>query len=167
MIDFLKEEKSICSELEEICVTEPKNAYSLILSLIAQCTDEQKQNPPQSAALSRIICRFLMHRKNKSRLVPYLTQDNKISHILFGELNTYKYSLVFLLRRLIRLNDTELTKGLLELLCSNPYRDDSSKDYSDRWSLSFILKETLDAPDDYLALSDESKSLIEGYFPKN
>ena len=163
MRDFLKEEKEICAQIEDICMTEPEKAYELVLSLIDECTIEQRQNRAQSAALSRIICRFLMHRKNKSRMVPVLTHDDRISKILFGELNTYKYSLVFLLRRLIRLNDIELSRKLLELISNNPYRDDSSKDYSDRWSMSFILKETLDAPDDYLALSDESKALIESY----
>lgn len=167
MRDFLKEEKEICAQIEEICMTEPERAHELVLSLIDECTKEQKENRAQSAALSRIICRFLMHRKNKSRMVSDLTQDDKIKNILFGELNTYKYSLVFLLRRLIRLNDIELSKNLLDLISNNPYRDDSSKDYSDRWSLSFILKETLDAPDDYLALSDESKKLIESYFSEN
>ena len=116
MRDFLSEEKQLCAEIEELCVTAPDSAHALIDGVIA----------------------------------------------IFGELNTYKYSLVFLFRRLIRLNETELTEELLSLLKNNPYRDDSAKDYSDRWSLRFIIDEALRAPDDYLDLSEENKNVIDG-----
>ena len=53
-----------------------------------------------------------------------------------------------------------LTEELLRLLAGNPYRDDSAKDYSDRWSLSFILDEALRAPDDYLDLGEENAETI-------
>ena len=49
---------------------------------------------------------------------------------------------------------------MLRLLAGNPYRDDSAKDYSDRWSLRFIIDEALRAPDDYLDLSEESAEAI-------
>ena len=102
-----------------------------------------------------------MHRKMKSRLTDMLKTDDELRAAIFGELNTYKYSLVFLFRRLIRLNETELTDELLSLLKNNPYRDDSAKDYSDRWSLRFIIDEALRAPDDYLDLTDENKRIID------
>lgn len=163
MIDFLKEEKSLCAQIENLCIQNPKDAYKLVLSLICECTDEQKASHIQSAALSRICCRFLLHRKVKSLMIQVLTADDKIRKVLFGELNTYKYSLVFLLRRLIRLNNIDLTKNLLELLCQNPYRDDTAKDYSDRWSLNFLIDEALNAPQDYLDLKDENLNLIKSY----
>lgn len=160
MRDFLSEEKQLCTEIEELCVTAPDSAHALIDGVIADC-GEAKADRAQSAAVSRICCRFLMHRKMKSRLADTLKTDNELRAAIFGELNTYKYSLVFLFRRLIRLNETELTEELLSLLKNNPYRDDSAKDYSDRWSLRFIIDEALRAPDDYLDLTDENKRIID------
>lgn len=159
MRDFLSEEKQLCAEVEELCVTDPDSAHALIDGVIADC--DEACDRAQSAAASRICCRFLMHRKMKSRLVDTLKTDDGLRKAIFGELNTYKYSLVFLFRRLIRLNDTELTDELLSLLKNNPYRDDSAKDYSDRWSLRFIIDEALRAPDDYLDLSEENKNVID------
>ena len=160
MRDFLSEEKQLCAEIEELCMTDPDSAHALIDGVIAD-SGEAKADRAQSAAVSRICCRFLMHRKMKSRLVDTLKTDDELRAAIFGELNTYKYSLVFLFRRLIRLNETELTAELLTLLKNNPYRDDSAKDYSDRWSLRFIIDETLRAPDDYLDLTDENKRIID------
>jgi len=159
MRDFLSEEKQLCAEVEELCVTDPDSAHALIDGVIADC--DEACDRAQSAAASRICCRFLMHRKMKSRLVDTLKTDDGLRKAIFGELNTYKYSLVFLFRRLIRLNETELTDELLSLLKNNPYRDDSAKDYSDRWSLRFIIDEALRAPDDYLDLSEENKNVID------
>jgi len=159
MRDFLSEEKQLCAEIEELCVTDPDSAHALIDGVIADC--DEACDRAQSAAASRICCRFLMHRKMKSRLVDTLKTDDGLRKAIFGELNTYKYSLVFLFRRLIRLNETELTDELLSLLKNNPYRDDSAKDYSDRWSLRFIIDEALRAPDDYLDLSEENKNVID------
>lgn len=163
MNSFSQNEKTLCAQTDELCMTDIAKAHDLISSLLAECTSEQKNSKVQSAALSRICCRFLMHRKTKSHLVNILTEDNTLRTAIFGELNTYKYSLVFLFRRLLRLNDCSLTDELLTLLSHNPYRDDSAKDYSDRWSLEFIINEALRAPDDYLELSDENKKIIEKY----
>lgn len=160
MRDFLSEEKQLCAEIEELCITDPDSAHALIDGVIADC-GEAKADRAQSAAVSRICCRFLLHRKMKSRLADTLKTDDELRAAIFGELNTYKYSLVFLFRRLIRLNETELTDELLSLLKNNPYRDDSAKDYSDRWSLRFIIDEALRAPDDYLDLTDENKRIID------
>lgn len=160
MRNFLSEEKGLCAEVESLCMTDPDSAHALIDSVISDC-GEVKSDRAQSASVSRVCCRFLMHRKMKSRLVDTLKTDDGLRKAIFGELNTYKYSLVFLFRRLIRLNETELTQELLTLLENNPYRDDSAKDYSDRWSLRFIIDEALRAPDDYLDLSEENKSVID------
>ena len=160
MRDFLSEEKQLCAEIEELCMTDPDSAHALIDGVIADC-GEAKADRAQSAAVSRICCRFLLHRKMKSRLADTLKTDDELRAAIFGELKPYKYSLVFLFRRLIRLNETELTDELLSLLKNNPYRDDSAKDYSDRWSLRFIIDEALRAPDDYLDLTDENKRIID------
>ena len=113
MRDFLSEEKGLCAEVESLCMTDPD-------SVISDC-GEAKSDRAQSASVSRVCCRFLMHRKMKSRLVDTLKTDDGLRKAIFGELNTYKYSLVFLFRRLIRLN----------------------------------------APDDYLDLSEENKNVID------
>lgn len=159
MRDFLSEEKALCAEVEELCMTDTDSAHELIVSLL-DGLDAGELGRAQSASLSRVFCRFLMHRKMKSRLVNILCTDTRLRTVLFGELNTYKYSLVFLFRRLIRLNDTALTSELLSLLAANPYRDDTAKDYSDRWSLRFIIDEAMRAPDDYLDLSEENQAVI-------
>ncbi len=159
MRDFLSEEKALCAEVEELCMTDTDSAYELIVSLL-DGLDAGELSRVQSASLSRVFCRFLMHRKMKSRLVNILCTDARLRTVLFGELNTYKYSLVFLFRRLIRLNDMALTSELLSLLAANPYRDDTAKDYSDRWSLRFIIDEAMRAPDDYLDLSGENQAVI-------
>ncbi len=163
MNSFSENEKALCAKADELCATDLDGAHRFIGNLIAECTPEQKSSKVQSAALSRICCRFLMHRKTKNRLVTILTQDVALRTAIFGEINTYKYSLVFLLRRLLRLNDPVLTDELLTLLKNNPYRDDSAKDYSDRWSFQFVINEALCAPDDYLNLSDENKKVIQKY----
>lgn len=98
MRDFLSEEKQLCAEIEELCVTAPDSAHALIDGVIADC-GEAKADRAQSAAVSRICCRFLLHRKMKSRLADTLKTDDELRAAIFGELNTYKYSLVFLFRR--------------------------------------------------------------------
>lgn len=79
---------------------------------------------------------------------------------VFGQLNTYQYSLIFLMKRLFRLNDPALTEEILRLLASNPYRDDASKPYESRWSLAFLIDEVLKAPEDYLRLSQAGLELL-------
>ena len=68
MRDFLSEEKQLCAEIEELCMTDPDLAHALIDGVIADC-GEAKADRAQSAAVSRICCRFLMHRKMKSRQI--------------------------------------------------------------------------------------------------
>lgn len=159
MRDFLSEEKDLCGKIEELCMTDSDSAFALVTSLL-DGLDTKELSRAQSASLSRVFCRFLMHRKMKSKFVNILCTDARLRTVLFGELNTYKYSLVFLFRRLIRLNDVSLTAELLSLLANNPYRDDTAKDYSDRWSLRFIIDESLRAPDDYLDLNEENSAVI-------
>jgi hypothetical protein len=78
-------------------------------------------------------------------------------------MNTYKYSIIFVLKRVLKLNDIELTREVLKLISSNPFRDDSAKAYSDRWSLKFIADEVRKAPEDYLNLSEESRRILSQY----
>lgn len=94
MSDFLSEEKGLCAEVESLCMTDPDSAHALIDSVISDC-GEVKSDRAQSASVSRVCCRFLMHRKMKSRLVDTLKTDDGLRKAIFGELNTYKYSLVF------------------------------------------------------------------------
>ena len=95
MRDFLSEEKGLCAEVESLCMTDPDSAHALIDSVISDC-GEAKSDRAQSASVSRVCGRFLMHRKMKSRLVDTLKTDDGLRKAIFGELNTYKYSLVFL-----------------------------------------------------------------------
>ena len=92
-----------------------------------------------------------------------ILENPELRKIIFGELNTYKYSVVFILKRLVKTGNTAVIREVLELLSENPYRDDSAKDYSDRWSMSFIIRETLSAPEDYLNLSEENENLLKSY----
>ncbi len=95
-----------------------------------------------------------------------MKEDETLRRAVFGELNTNKYSLIFMMKRLLRLNDIELTREILELLKNNPFRQEEAKPWSDRWSLGFLLDEVLNAPSDYLNLSPESLETIQFYLPK-
>ena len=94
-------------------------------------------------------------------MVETLRQHTALRTAIFGRLNTYQYSLIFLMKRLFRLNDLALTKEILELLAVNPYRDDSAKSYESRWSFAFLIEEVLKAPPDYLRLDAASAALLE------
>ena len=61
MRDFLSEEKQLCAEIEELCVTDPDSAHALIDGVIADCGEAKADRAP-SAAVSRICRRGCRHR---------------------------------------------------------------------------------------------------------
>jgi hypothetical protein len=96
-----------------------------------------------------------------------IKDNDTIRRAVFGSLNTCKYSLIFILKRVFRQNDAELTREILAILADNPFRDDTAKSYADRWSLDFIVDEALKAPAEYLNLSDESLKIIQTYLTES
>lgn len=58
-------------------MTDPDSAHALIDSVISDC-GEVKSDRAQSASVSRVCCRFLMHRKMKSHLVDTLKTDDDL-----------------------------------------------------------------------------------------
>ena len=73
MRDFLSEEKGLCAEVESLCMTDPDSAHALIDGVIADC-GEAKADRAQSAAASRICCRFLASSTcSRTHLLPFLS----------------------------------------------------------------------------------------------
>lgn len=158
--DILSEEKLLGAQLESLCTNDYAQAQRLAESIAQQALLREGLSRAQSAAYARLICRFLLHKKSKSRLVRLLTENETLLTAVFGRLNTYKYSIVFLLKRIFRLNDAFLTQKVLELLEGNPFEEKGAKPWSDRWSLGFVITQALEAPEDYLDLSEENRAVI-------
>ncbi len=156
-------ERETAAGIDALTADNPDEAEKFCTNLLAENEDKLSINKAVSAAYARCICRFLLHKKNKSRLLEIIEKNGTVRRAVFGSLNTYKYSLIFMMKRIFRQNKTELTKEILELLAANPFRDEQAKPYSDRWSLEFLLRETMKAPEDYLNLSDESLKIINYY----
>lgn len=155
-------ERAVGDYIDSLTSSSPEEALAFVKEFLkSHCEDFTVRG--KSASTARCVTRFLLHKKSKDFLIPVILDNPDLRKIVFGELNTYKYSIVFILKRLVKTGNTDIIKEVLDLLSENPYRDDSAKDYSDRWSLSFIVRETLSAPDDYLNLSKENKKLIEEY----
>lgn len=152
-------ERQVGEYIEKLTFESPEEALKFVTEFLEAHRDEFSDRG-KSASVARCLMRFLLHKKSKEFLIPVLTENQGLRKAVFGELNTYKYSIVFMLKRLVKLNDTALTKEVLSLIENNPFRDDTAKDYSDRWSFSFIIRETLSAPEDYLRLTEESKELL-------
>lgn len=162
MIDICKEEKIISARIDELTDENVADGERC-------CTELLEINSPRfsdrraSAALSRCLCRFLLHKRCKNTFIKIIKENEIIRTAFFGELNTYKYSIVWILKRVIRSGDEKLLKECMDLLSKNPYRDDGAKDYESRWSLGFIVRETLDAPEEYLKITDLQQKIIEEY----
>lgn len=155
-------ERAVGDYIDSLTYSSPEEALVFVKEFLS-CHKDDFTVRGKSASAARCVTRFLLHKKSKDFLIPVILENPDLRKIVFGELNTYKYSIVFILKRLVKTGNTDVIKEVLDLLSENPYRDDSAKDYSDRWSLSFIIRETLSAPDDYLNLSEENKELIEKY----
>ena len=156
-------ERAVSEHIDILTAHDPAEAEKFCALLLNENEDKLSVDRAVSAAYARCICRFLLHKKNKNRLVEIIKNNNTIRKAVFGYLNTYKYSLVFMMKRVFRQNDTGLINEILELLETNPFRDEHAKSYSDRWSLEFLVREALKAPADYLNLSNECLKIIKSY----
>ncbi len=150
------------NELEKLIYDDYTAALGFVTELCKGVLTSELSRP-QSAAAAAVICRFLLAKKNKSRLPGLLQSEETIRRAVFGRLNTNKYSLIFLFKRLLRLNDPALTRETLELMINNPFCEKEAKPWSDRWSLDFIIAESLKAPEDYLCLTKENEEAVKGF----
>lgn len=160
MADIIEDEQALAAHIDAL-TNESVQEGERFCTLMLQKNDEKLSlNKAVSAAYARCVCRFLLHKKNKSRLGPIIADNRVIRKAVFGRLNTYKYSLVYMMKRVFRLNNVPLTLEILDLLAENPFRDDSAKSYAREWSLHFLIHESLKAPADYLDLSEDSLKII-------
>lgn len=162
MTDFLGSEKELASRIEALALQDISAARDLAQDIAHEAMSRSLSRAESSAA-ARLICRFLLHRKNKSRLTDCIRESEAIRRAVFGCLNTYKHSLVFLLKRIARENDLALMGEVLRLLGTNPWNDSGAPDYSDRLSVRFVAERTLAAPEDYLCLSEGSRELLKQF----
>lgn len=161
--DILIAEKETGLEIERLCMNDIEAAQAMAQEIAREALALGDLGRAQSAAYARLICRFLLHKKCKSRLAQLLTENETLTTAVFGKLNTYKYSIIFLLKRVFRLNNTALTQKVLELIKENPFEDSEAKPWSDRFSLGFVIAQALEAPEDYLNLSEENRAVIEKF----
>lgn len=155
-------ERAVGDYIDSLTGESPEEALAFVKEFLS-CHRDDFDVRGKSASAARCVTRFLLHKKSKDFLIPVILENPDLRKTVFGELNTYKYSIVFILKRLVKTGNTDVIREALGLLSENPYRDDTAKDYSDRWSMSFIIRETLSAPEDYLNLSGENRSLLESY----
>lgn len=141
---------------------EPQNGLSLAVGLAERAWENIGRG--ESASVARCITAFLLHKQCKSLLVPFLRENPRLTEALFGRLNTYKYSMVFMLKRVMHAGEEELSRRIISLIVSNPFRDDSARAYSEKWSLSFILGEILAEDREYLRISPQLYGEIEAQF---
>lgn len=158
--EMLACERALAEQIDEMTFSDRLSAEALCTRLVQAEEVWPERSAAASAACARCVTRFLLHKKCKCTLVETLRQNTVLRTAVFGRLNTYQYSLIFLMKRLFRLNDLALTREILGLLAANPYRDDTAKAYESRWSLTFLIDETLKAPADYLRLDEASLALL-------
>lgn len=158
--DICKNEKSVSGFIDILTFEDVKKGEEFCTELLKVNSDKFSDRHA-SAALSRCLCRFLLHKKCKNAFLTVLHDNKTIKTAFFGQLNTYKYSIVWALKRIVRLGDDEFTSECIELLKNNMYRDDTAKEYESRWSLMFIIDEVLSAPEDYLNLTDSQREILE------
>jgi hypothetical protein len=159
-VDIMENEQEIAAYIDTLTSENLQQAEDFCTLFLKENDEKLSSNKAVSAAFARCVCRFLLHKKNKSRLADIIAGNSTIRTAVFGRLNTYKYSLIFIMKRVFRLNSESLTKEVLELLAGNPFRDDKAKSYARGWSLRFLIDETMKAPADYLNLSEESLKII-------
>lgn len=158
--DIIENEQKLAAYIDELTKEHTEEGERFCTLMLEENDENLSLDKAISAAYARCLCRFLLHKKNKSRLGDIIADNSTIRKAVFGRLNTYKYSLVFMMKRVFRLNKTALTFEILELLAGNPFRDDSAKTYAREWSLHFLINESLKAPADYLNLSEDSLKII-------
>ncbi len=163
MTDLLERKAYYLQEIDRLCETDLEQASRFVSEILSQACETEQKNPAVSAALAGCICRFLLHKKMKTRIIATLLTQPLLTRVLFGELNSYKYSLVFLLKRIVRHGDAAFLEWVLQLLQGNPYRDDSAADYAAQWSFGFLLREMQKAPPEYLQCSPECRAVLEKF----
>ncbi|MGI6249234.1 MAG: hypothetical protein ACOYJX_07540 [Acutalibacteraceae bacterium] len=161
--DLPESEKEVAAEIDALVSDDFNSALSFCERMLEYYENSGNLSRSVSACFARCLCCFLLHKKNKSRLLIVIEENEKIRTAFFGRLNTPKYSLIFVLKRIFKGNNTVMIREVLELLADNPFRDDEAKDYSDRWSLKFVIEQALAAPEEYLNLSSENRQLIKSY----
>lgn len=161
--DVCKNEKSVSGYIDLLTSDDVKKGEEFCTRLLEKNSDRFNERFA-SASLSRCLCRFLLHKRCKNTFLTVLHDNITIKRAFFGQLNTYKYSIVWVLKRIVRLGDDEFTSECLELLKQNPYRDDTAKDYESRWSLQFIVNEVMNAPEEYLKLTDSQREILENSY---
>lgn len=157
---LIENEKQIGLEIDALTAENPQAALEKVLDILKENEELFSHSRAVSACLARLVSRYLMHRKNKDNMVRVIAENEYLRRVYFGKLNTYKYSLIFTAKRVMRKGDVELSRELIELIKNNPYRDDSAEDYSERYSWKFIAKKILDSQEEYLKLSDEIVELL-------
>ena len=157
---LIENEKQIGLEIDAMTAENPQAALEKVLGILKENEELFSHSRAVSACLARLTSRYLMHRKNKDNMVRVISENEYLRRVYFGKLNTYKYSLIFTAKRVMRKGDVELSRELIELIKNNPYRDDTAEDYSERFSWKFIAKKILDSQEEYLKLSDEIIELL-------
>ena len=158
---LIENEKQIGLEINALTAENPQAALEKVLGILKENEELFSHSRAVSACLARLVSRYLMHRKNKDNMVRVISENEYLRRVYFGKLNTYKYSLIFTAKRVMRKGDVELSRELIELIKNNPYRDDSAEDYSERYSWKFIARKILDSQEEYLKLSDEIVELLQ------
>ena len=158
---LIENEKAIGLEIDALTAENPQAALEKVLGILKENEELFSHSRAVSACLARLTSRYLMHRKNKDNMVRVIAENSYLRSVYFGRLNTYKYSMIFTAKRVMRKGDVELSREIIELIKNNPYRDDTAEDYSERFSWKFIAKKILDSQEEYLKLSDEIVELLQ------
>ena len=157
---LIENEKQLGLEIDAMTAENPQAALEHVLGLLKDNEELFSHSRAVSACLARLTSRYLMHRKNKDNLVRVIAENEYLRKVYFGRLNTYKYSLIFTAKRVMRKGDVELSRELIDLIKNNPFRDDTAEDYSERFSWKFIARKILDSQEEYLKLSDDIVALL-------
>ena len=157
---LIENEKELGLKIDALTAENPQDALGFVLNLLKENEELFSHSRAVSACLARLTSRYLMHRKNKDNLVRVIAENEYLRTVYFGRLNTYKYSLIFTAKRVMRKGDVELSREIIDLIKNNPYRDDTAEDYSERFSWKFIARKILDSQEEYLKLSDEIVELL-------
>lgn len=131
--------------------------------LLAREAAEKDPDRESARAAARRICAFLLDPKMKSRFAALLKEKPEYRRALFGRLDPHPLALIRLLTAVLKLGDPALTREVMEAMKSNPFRTTCPRPYAGEWSPEYILRETLKAPPDYLALTGENSETVSAY----
>lgn len=158
---ILREERAIQEAIERITAQNGSQAAQYVQDLL----DKRPENvsAAESASYARCVCRFLLHRKMKAHFVALLAKNVVIRNAIFGQLNTYPYSLVFLLQRILRTNNLPLIQEVLTLLEQNPFRESAPNGGASHWNMHFLIAEATRDAAEYLSLQPEVEKLLKQF----